>query len=392
MSTAATAMTGARSSTASGCEWPVRRVASGGRGSGHGGAQDTPRSAVGTMNADAPPLPALRRVVPARALAAGRRRRVAHPGGGGQGRGRDRPAAAGLPERPPGRRGGLGRDRSCCRSIRPARSTRTASRSRNGWPTSRCRSSPGSGPAPARASGAGLLLMYASSLAGVSPGSQTGPLHPIDLSRPDDRPPGLHDTIAGWIEARDKDTDIDWIDRPLTAAEARHLDIAQVAATSIPDLLDRIDGRTVQTPGGPVVLHTRIATTEAEANEGTVDIRFENLGPINRVLHGVGLAVDGVFPARPGARGPRVRADAARVRLRRVRGPRHARPRVVRAHRRSGGLDRPRAAGRRHRAHGPGRPRPEAGRAHGRRAGGVRGRIGARLERHGGARCGSRRG
>ena len=143
------------------------------------------------------------------------------------------------------------------------------------------------GPAPARASGAGLLLMYASSLAGVSPGSQTGPLHPIDLSRPDDRPPGLHDTIAGWIAARDKDTAIDWIDRPLTAAEARHLDIAQVAATSIPDLLETIDGRTVQTPGGPVVLHTKIATTETEANEGTVDIRFENLGPVNRVLHGV---------------------------------------------------------------------------------------------------------
>ncbi len=144
------------------------------------------------------------------------------------------------------------------------------------------------GPAPARASGAGLLLMYASSLAGVSPGSQTGPLYPIDLAHPDDRPAGLHDTIAGWIEARDKQTDIDWIDRPLTAAEARHRDIAQVAATSIPDLLDRIDGRTVQTPSGPVVLHTHIATTKQEAvDQGTVDIRFENLGPIDRVLHGV---------------------------------------------------------------------------------------------------------
>ena len=144
------------------------------------------------------------------------------------------------------------------------------------------------GPAPARASGAGLLLMYASSLAGVSPGSQTGALYPIDLAQPDERPPGLHDTIAGWVEARDKQTDIDWIDRPLTAAEARHLDIAQVAAASIPDLLDRIDGRTVQTPTGPVVLQTHIATTTAEAvDQGTVDIRFENLGPINRVLHGV---------------------------------------------------------------------------------------------------------
>jgi membrane-bound serine protease (ClpP class) len=144
------------------------------------------------------------------------------------------------------------------------------------------------GSAPARASGAGLLLMYASSLAGVSPGSQTGPLYPIDLAHPDDRPAGLHDTIAGWIQTRDKQTDIDWIDRPLTAAEARHRDIAQVAATSIPDLLDRIDGRTVQTPSGPVVLHTHVATTEQEAvDRGTVDIRFENLGPINRVLHGV---------------------------------------------------------------------------------------------------------
>jgi membrane-bound serine protease (ClpP class) len=144
------------------------------------------------------------------------------------------------------------------------------------------------GPAPARASGAGLLLMYASSLAGVSPGSQTGPLYPIDLAHAEDRPAALHDTISGWIQARGKQTDIDWNDRPLTAAEARHRDIAQVAATSIPDLLDRIDGRTVRTPAGPVVLQTRIATTQQEADEqGTVDIRFENLGPINRVLHGV---------------------------------------------------------------------------------------------------------
>ena len=144
------------------------------------------------------------------------------------------------------------------------------------------------GPAPARASGAGLLLMYASSLAAVSPGSQTGPLSPIDLAHPDVQPSGLHDTIAGWIQARGKNTDIDWNDRPLDGAEARHRDIAQVAALSIPDLLDRIDGRTVQTPVGPVVLHTRIATTDQEArDQGTVDIRFENLGPVNRVLHGV---------------------------------------------------------------------------------------------------------
>jgi membrane-bound serine protease (ClpP class) len=143
------------------------------------------------------------------------------------------------------------------------------------------------GPAPARASGAGLLLMYAASLAAVSPGSQTGPLAPIDLAHPDIQPMGLHDTIAGWILERGKPTDIDWNDRPLTAAEARHRQIAQVAASSIPDLLSRIDGRSVPTPSGPLMLHTRIATTRQDAEEGTVDIRFENLGPVDRVLHGV---------------------------------------------------------------------------------------------------------
>ncbi len=144
------------------------------------------------------------------------------------------------------------------------------------------------GPAPARASGAGLLLMYASSLAAVSPGSQTGPLNPIDLAHPAERPPALRDTIAGWIDAREKQTVIDWNDRPLNGAEARHRGIAQVAALSIPGLLNRIDGRTVQTAAGPVVLHTRVATTQAEAEaNGTVDIRFENLGPVKRVLHGV---------------------------------------------------------------------------------------------------------
>lgn len=138
------------------------------------------------------------------------------------------------------------------------------------------------GPAPARASGAGLLLMYASSLAAVSPGSQTGPLRPLDLAAPDVEYPSLKGKIAGWVAERNKETDLDWTDRPLTAAEARHRDIAQVAAPSIPGLLTRIDGRTVQTASGPVVLHTALATSEAE---GRVVWQFNDLGPVTRVLH-----------------------------------------------------------------------------------------------------------
>ena len=143
------------------------------------------------------------------------------------------------------------------------------------------------GPAPAKAAGAGLLLMYASSLAAVSPGSQTGPLDPIDLAHPDEVYPGLETTIQGWLDARDKDTELDRPDIPLPGADAIDRGIAQVAALSVPDLLNRADGTTVQTPEGAVVLRTQIATTEAEAQQHRTDVAFENLGPVRRVQHGV---------------------------------------------------------------------------------------------------------
>jgi membrane-bound serine protease (ClpP class) len=143
------------------------------------------------------------------------------------------------------------------------------------------------GPAPARASGAGLLLMYAASLTAVSPGSQTGPLNPIDLGRPDEGYPGLTATIEGWLDERGKTTRLDWDDGPLTAQQALDLQIATDVAQSVPELLNVIDGATVRTPDGEVTLQTRIATTEQEAGDRTVDIRFDAMGPIQRVAHGV---------------------------------------------------------------------------------------------------------
>jgi membrane-bound serine protease (ClpP class) len=143
------------------------------------------------------------------------------------------------------------------------------------------------GPTPAKASGAGLLLMYASSLAGVAPGSQTGPLLPLDLLHPDASPPGLEETILGWLDERGKETELAPDERPLPAADAIDLGIASVAATSVTEFLTEVDGRTVQTPLGTVSLETRIATSDAETDGGTVEIRFDNMGPIQRVAHGV---------------------------------------------------------------------------------------------------------
>jgi membrane-bound serine protease (ClpP class) len=140
------------------------------------------------------------------------------------------------------------------------------------------------GPVPAKASGAGLLLMYASSLAGVSPGSQTGPLNPVDLAHPDQVYPGLNDTIQGWLDTRGKDTQIDWQDRPLDGADAMSYGIAQDAAASLPEFLDHVDGTTVEAGGTTVTLHTHIATSEGQPS---VSIRFDNMGPVKRVAHGV---------------------------------------------------------------------------------------------------------
>jgi membrane-bound serine protease (ClpP class) len=143
------------------------------------------------------------------------------------------------------------------------------------------------GPAPAKASGAGLLLMLASSLAGVAPGSQTGPLVPVDVLYPDQAISGLSQAVDRLLADRGREADVGAATGALTAQQALDAGIAQLAAPSVPILLDRVDGMTVETPSGPEVLRTRLARTPGQAEEGTVDIRFEEPGVITRVLHAV---------------------------------------------------------------------------------------------------------
>ena len=144
------------------------------------------------------------------------------------------------------------------------------------------------GPVPARASGAAMLLMLASSLSAVAPGSQTGPLHPVDLLHPDTPVPGLDALIDGWLQARGRTADRTHENEALDAAQALRYQFADVAYPSVLDLLNGVDGMTVPTASGPVVLHTHIASTDAEAQAGRgVTIRFAELGPVRRVEHAV---------------------------------------------------------------------------------------------------------
>jgi len=143
------------------------------------------------------------------------------------------------------------------------------------------------GPAPAKAQGAALLFLYASSLAAVAPGVGVGPLEPVDLvdarnaSLPDQA--ALERMAAGWAVVRGRRAPA----FPSTVVPAQGaLDghIAQVVATSLPDLFTKIDGSTVRTGGGQVTLHTEIAQSPSEQ---PVEVRFTELGPIDRILHAV---------------------------------------------------------------------------------------------------------
>jgi membrane-bound serine protease (ClpP class) len=143
------------------------------------------------------------------------------------------------------------------------------------------------GPAPAKAQGAGVLLMAASSLSAVAPGVGIGPLEPIDLvdgrqvTFPDPRI--VEEMATGWASSRGRPA-ASFPGSPAPAQTALRDGLAQVRADSIPDLLDRIDGSTVSTAVGQVTLQTRIAENAAQA---PVNVRFTELGPVGRIAHAV---------------------------------------------------------------------------------------------------------
>jgi membrane-bound serine protease (ClpP class) len=138
------------------------------------------------------------------------------------------------------------------------------------------------GPSPAKAQGAGLLLLLAASVGAVAPGVGVGPLTPLDLAGgPEPAVIDVEDLVATWAE--DAGRDAPSIPRvPIPAGPAIERGLAEVAAASIPDLLERLDGRTVTTSGGEVVLRTEIARAEGDE---PVNVRFVDLGPVARVLH-----------------------------------------------------------------------------------------------------------
>jgi membrane-bound serine protease (ClpP class) len=142
------------------------------------------------------------------------------------------------------------------------------------------------GTPPARAEGAGLLIVYAASYSLTSPGSGIGPLQPLDLGRtPPEEDPALVRRalwkVEEWSAARGRDPSFASEDHAAPGAEALDRRVVEDFATSLRELLGKLDGVTVRTAAGDVTLSIGRSTV----------VRFHDLGIGRRILHGVSSPV-----------------------------------------------------------------------------------------------------
>ena len=175
-------------------------------------------------------------------------------------------------------------------------------------------------PNGARAASAGTYIAYASAIAAMAPGTNIGAATPIQLAGSPLSPSGharqkekpetagepedaetrkiVNDAIAyikslAAISGRNADWAVDAVRSAasLPAAEALSLHVIDVIADDVPDLLRKIDGRTVNVAGKPQVL----ATAALEAVNDPPDWRTELLGLVTNPNVAFILMLIGVY-------------------------------------------------------------------------------------------------
>lgn len=133
-------------------------------------------------------------------------------------------------------------------------------------------------PSGARAASAGTYILYASHVAAMAPGTNLGAATPIQIGGPpgtpkDDKAKGSDDEtlarkqvndaaayIRGLAQLRGRNAD--WAEKAvreavsLSASEALQLNVIDQVADDLPDLLRKLDGKTLMVAGQPQQLHT----------------------------------------------------------------------------------------------------------------------------------------
>ena len=128
-------------------------------------------------------------------------------------------------------------------------------------------------PTGARAASAGVFLTMAAHVAAMAPATNIGAAHPVALGGSTDKESlkKIENDAAAFIRtiALERGRNADWAEKAvrqsvsITEREAVRLKVVDLVAESVPDLLTKIDGRTLKTARGPVTLATRDAVVRS---------------------------------------------------------------------------------------------------------------------------------
>ena len=122
-------------------------------------------------------------------------------------------------------------------------------------------------PTGAHAASAGVFITMAAHVAAMAPATNIGAAHPVALGGGADKESmrKIENDAAAFVRtiAAERGRNAEWAEKAvrqsvsITEREAVKLKVVDLVADSVPDLLDKIDGRTVRTARGAVTLQTR---------------------------------------------------------------------------------------------------------------------------------------
>jgi membrane-bound serine protease (ClpP class) len=123
-------------------------------------------------------------------------------------------------------------------------------------------------PTGARAASAGVFITMAAHVAAMAPATNIGAASPVAVGGSDADKTMMkkaENDAAAFIRtvALERGRNADWAEKAvrqavaITEREAVKLKVVDLVADSVPDLLEKIDGRTIKLPKGPVTLATK---------------------------------------------------------------------------------------------------------------------------------------
>lgn len=135
-------------------------------------------------------------------------------------------------------------------------------------------------PGGARAASAGVFITMAAHVAAMAPATNIGAAHPVAVGGGGDKEmiKKVENDAAAFARtiAVERGRNAEWAEQAVrssvsaTEREAVKLKIVDLVAESVPDLLAKIDGRTVKTPKGQVTLATKDAPVKI------IEVRFRD--------------------------------------------------------------------------------------------------------------------